>query len=58
MIVDKKPQSSKLCICIDPHDFNQALQTPCYPQPTTEDILPQLSKAKVFSVLDPKDGFW
>ena len=58
MVVDKKPQSGKLCICIDPHDFNQALQIPCYPQSTIEDILPQLSKAKVFSVLDPKDGFW
>ena len=31
---------------------------PHYPQPTTEDILLQLSKAKVFSVLDAKDGFW
>jgi len=30
---------------------------PC-PTPTIDDILPQLSKAKVFSVLDAKDGFW
>ena len=58
MVVDKKAQSSKLCICIDTHDFNQALQTPLYPQPTIEGILPQLSKGKVSSVLDSKDGFW
>ena len=56
MVFVKKPQSNKLDICIDPHALNQALQRPCYPQPTIEDILPQLSK--VFLVLDAKDGFW
>ena len=58
MVVVKKPQSNKVRICIDPGDLNQALQRPRYPQPTIEDILPQLSKAKVFSVLDAKEGFW
>ena len=58
MVVVKKRQSNKLCICIDLHDLNQALQRPCYPQPTIENILPQLSKARVFSVLDAKYGFW
>ena len=50
MVVVKKPQGSKLRICIDPRDLNQALQRSCYPQPTIEDILLQLLKAKVFSV--------
>ena len=58
MVVVKKPQSKKLRICIDLRDLNQALQRSRYPQSTIEDILPQLSKAKVFSVLDAKDGFW
>ena len=50
MVVVKKPQSNKFRICIDPRDLNQALQRPRFPQPTIEDILPQLSKAKgVFS---------
>ena len=58
MVVIKKPQSNKLCICIDLHDLNQALQRSLYPQPTMKYILPQLSKPKVFSVLDAKDRFW
>ena len=58
MVVVKKPQSNKLCICTDPRDLNQSLQRPHYPQPTIEDILRQLSKAAVFSMLDSKDGFW
>ena len=58
MVVVKKPQSSKLRMYIDPRDLNQALQKSCYPQPIIEDILPQLSKVKVFSVFDAKDGFW
>ena len=43
---------------VDPYGFNQALQKPCYLQPTIEDIIPQLSKAKAFSILGAKDGFW
>ena len=58
MVVVKKPQSNKLRICIDPLDLNQVIQKPIYPQLTIEAILPQLSQAKVFSVLDAKDGFW
>ena len=58
MVVVKKPYSNKLHICIDLRDLNQALQRSCYPQPTIENILPQLSNTKVFSVLDAKDAFW
>jgi hypothetical protein len=56
MVIVKKP--SKLRVCIDPSDLNPALLRPNYQTPTIEDILPKLSKAKVFSVLDAKDGFW
>ena len=58
MVVVKKPQSNNLRICIDPRDLNQALQRPRYPQSKTDDILLQLSKAKVFLALDAKDRFW
>ena len=58
MVAVKKPQCNKLCIYIDLRDLNQSLQMSRYPEPTIEDILPQLSKAKVFSVLDAKEGFW
>ena len=34
-----------------------AIQRCHYPMPTIEDILPELNNAKVFSVMDAKDGF-
>ena len=58
MVVVNKPQSNKLRICIEPLDFNQVIQKPIYPQLTIGDTIPQLSQAKVLSVLDAKDGFW
>ena len=49
---------NKLRICLDPQDLNKALQRSHYPIPTIEEILPDLKNAKVFSVVDAKDGFW
>ena len=48
----------KLRLCIDLKDLNKALKRSHYPIPTIEEILPELSKAKVFSVADAKNGFW
>ncbi|XP_041472642.1 uncharacterized protein K02A2.6-like [Lytechinus variegatus] len=56
MVAVKKP--GKLRICIDPKDLNKALKRSHYPMPTIEEILPQLSQAKVFTILDAKDGYW
>ena len=56
MICVKKP--NKLCICLDPKDLNKAIKRPNYPIPNIDDILVKLSKAKLFSVVDCKDGFW
>ena len=55
MVVVKKPGKLRICIC--PKDLNKALRRNHYPLPTIEEILPGLAKAKVFSVLDAKDGF-
>ena len=55
MVAIRKP--GKLRICIDPKDLNKTLKRNHYLMPTIEDILPSLAKAKVFSVLDAKDGF-
>ena len=51
-------RNDKLRICLDPKDLNKAIRRPKYPIPSIEDILPNLEKAKVFSVLDAKNGFW
>ena len=49
---------NKTRICLDPHDLNQAIQRPKYQMPTLEEVLARISKAKVFSTLDAKDGFY
>ena len=51
----KKP--NKLRICIDPKPLNTAIKRPHYSSPTIEEILPKLTKARIFTVLDAKDGF-
>ena len=48
----------KLCLFIDPKDLNKAIKRSHYPLPTIEDVLPKLTRAKIFSVLDAKKNFW
>ena len=57
MVVVKKA-NGKLRLCIDPKPLNQALRRNYYPLPVIDDLLPQLTNAKVFSVVDAKNGFW
>ena len=57
IVVTEKKEGQKLRLCIDPKPLNNALKS-IYPLPTMEDVLPQLGKAKVFSVCDLKNGFW
>ncbi|KAL9970565.1 hypothetical protein ACROYT_G022964 [Oculina patagonica] len=55
LVAVQKP--GKLRVCIDPRDLNRAIKRPKYPMPTVEEVLPKLANAKVFTVLDAKDGF-
>lgn len=50
--------SGKLRVCIDPTNLNTAIQRHHYPTPSIEEVMADLKDAKVFSVLDAKDGFW
>ena len=45
-------------MCIDPKDLNKALKRSHYPLPTTDDILPEIHRTKIFSTFDVKNGFW
>ena len=45
-------------ICFDPQKLNLALKRCPYKIPTVEEINPELSKAKFFSKLDAKAGYW
>ena len=44
----KKPDGN-IRLCIDPHNLNPGLKRSHYPLLVIEEILPELSKAKVFS---------
>ena len=57
LVVTVKP-NGKVRLCIDPKPLNGALKRNHYPMPTIDDVLPELSRAKVFSVMDAKNGFW
>ncbi len=57
LLVVRKP-NGKVRICIDPKHLNQALKRSNYPMPTVDDVLPQLARAKVFSTVDARHGFW
>ena len=56
MITTIKPDGS-IRLCIDPHYLNQELKQSHYPLPVIDDILPGLSKVKVFSKADLQEGF-
>ena len=47
----------KLRVCLDPRNLNKAIRRSHYPMPTVDDHLSDLANAKVFTVLDCKDGF-
>ena len=56
LVAFRKP-NGKIRPCLDPKDLNRAIVRNHYPIPTLDDVLPKLTKAKCFSLLDAKDGF-
>lgn len=58
MVIVQK-QNGKPRVCIDPRPLNKVLKHSHFPLATIiENILPDLSKAKVFTDCDVKSGFW
>jgi hypothetical protein len=57
LLLNKK-RSGKWRVCLDPVPLNRALLRNHYVMPTLDDLLPELSKARVFSVVDARNGFW
>ena len=57
-LVIAKKSNGKMRLCIDPQPLNKALKRSHYPLHVLDDILPNLSNAKVFSVCDVQNGFW
>ena len=56
-MVAAKKSNGDLRICIDQSHLNKAIRCSRYAMPTIEDVLPKLTKAKIFTVLDAKNGY-
>lgn len=52
------PAKQSIRVCLDPVPLNKALKRPNLQFVTIDEILPELGKAKVFSTVDAKKGFW
>ena len=50
-------KSGKVRLCLDPRSLNVVLKREHYPLPVLDDVLPELSTAKLFSICDLKDGY-
>ncbi len=57
-LVVARKKSGGLRVCIDPQALNKALKREKYQLPVLDDILPDLAKAKVFTTVDLKAGYW
>ena len=51
-------KNGKVRLCTAPKPLTEALCRNHYPLPTIDDVLPLLSEACEFTVLDAKNGFW
>ena len=57
LVVEGK-KNGKIHLCVDPKPLNEALKRCHYPLPIVDNILPELTKVKVFSLVDARNGFW
>lgn len=58
VVVQRGGKDSAVRICLDPIHLNKALRRPNLQFVTLDEILPELGKAKVFSTMDARKGFW
>lgn len=51
-------KTGDLRVCIDPQLLNKALKRERYQLPVLEDFLPDLHRARIYTVIDLKWGYW
>ena len=51
-------ESGDLRLCLDPKQLHKALKRERYPLPIIDDVLPDVSRAKVFTKVDARNGYW
>ncbi|GFO05976.1 Pol polyprotein [Plakobranchus ocellatus] len=57
-LIYRQKANGRLRFCLDPTDLNRDILREHHKTPTLEEILPNLSGAKYFSILDAKCGYW
>ena len=57
-VVVNKNSNGKIRLCLDPQPLNNDLKRCHYPIPTIEEVLPDLTNAKVSSKVDCRSGYW
>ena len=58
VIMVRKKDTTDLRMCIDFRPLNKEMIVENYPIPRIDEILKTLGKAKYFTKLDIKSGFW
>ena len=58
LVIETKPATGELRVCLDPADLNNAILREYHPIPVVEDIVPELRGSDLFTKLDLKDGYW
>ncbi|KAK3735267.1 hypothetical protein QZH41_001046 [Actinostola sp. cb2023] len=56
-VVTTKPNGS-IRICLDPRDLNKAVKRNPYYVRSVDDVIPKVSGATHFSILDARSGYW
>ncbi|XP_041362849.1 uncharacterized protein K02A2.6-like [Gigantopelta aegis] len=56
-VVTSKPNGS-IRLCLDPRDLNKAIKRNPYYVRTIDDVIPKVSGATHFSILDARNGYW
>jgi hypothetical protein len=57
-VVVNKKSNWKIRLCLYPQPSNKALKRCHYPIPTIEEVLPDLTNAKLFPKVDCRRGYW
>ena len=57
-IVPVVKENSSLRLCLDPKDFNKAIERNQWYARALDDILPELAQSKYFTIKDATSGFW
>ena len=58
IVIVEKPNTRKLCICLDPKNLNEHICHEHYPIPTLDNAIAKIGNSKFYSKLDLTSGYW